>query len=77
MVKEKVGDDLDYLTRFSREVRSDLTRQVARNAQYALLGQRMEESVDKGDDEAPENVQIAVEAPEQDVTAEAGNVTED
>lgn len=77
MVKERVGGDLDYLTKFSREVRSDLTRQVARNAQFALLGQRMEETIDRGDDEAPESVPTAIEEPEQDVMAETENVTED
>ena len=77
MIKEKVGGDLDHLTSFSREVRSDLTRQVARNAQFALLGQRMEESIDRGDDEAPEYVQTANEEPEQDVMAETEDVTED
>lgn len=77
MVKERVGGDLDHLTKFSREVRTDLTRQVARNAQFALLGQRMEESIDRGDDEAPEYVSTASEEPEQEVMAEAVDVTED
>lgn len=77
MVRERVADDLAQLTSASREVRGDLTRQVSRNAQFVALGQRMEETVDKGDELTEENVQYSEAAPEQDAEAGEANVTED
>lgn len=77
MARERVGDDLAVLTNASREVRGDLTRQVARNAQFVVLGQRMEETVDKGDELADDNVQYSENQPEPDAVAEATDVTED
>lgn len=77
MVKERVGYDLALLTSANREVRGDLTRQVSRNAQFAALGQRMEETIDKGDELAEDNVQYSESQPGQDAVAEEPNVTED
>lgn len=82
MSRQKANEELAWLSNMSQDVRGDLSRQVARSAQFLVMGQRMGETMDKGDENADLYVSNLGGEPEQDVQAErvdeeANGITED
>lgn len=71
MSRQKTNEELAWLSNMSQDVRGDLSRQVARSAQFLVVGQRMGETMDKGDEEADIYVSNLGGQPEQEVQAQA------
>lgn len=71
MSRQKTNEELAWLSNMSQDVRRDLSRQVARSAQFLVVGQRMGETMDKGDEEADIYVSNLGGQPEQEVQAQA------
>lgn len=82
MSRQKANEELAWLTNMSQDVRGDLSRQVARSAEFLVVGQRLGETIDKGDEDTELYVSNLGAEAEQDVQAEniggtADAVTED
>lgn len=70
MSRQKANEELAWLSNMSQDVRGDLSRQVARSAEFLVVGQRMGETMDKGDEDADLYVSNLGTDAEQDVQAE-------
>ncbi len=82
MARQKANEELAWLSNMSQDVRGDLSRQVARSAQFLVVGKRMGETMDKGDEEADLYVSNLGAESEQEVQTQAAErgenaVTED